>query len=288
MPKRPNAHKLASQALHLSDALDAALQGKYEVGLIEATLGHSAFRIALSRSATRVVSITSAVLRGGKTSSAYAQRGNYLIVQDQEVVGVVNTPKAYKALLKAGRIPKTASEDSSKLDEFFNIDRSADKQEIDIWAKKDEERIAEAAYLESRIRRRRAGAAERISPLIRLDDDSVEDSDPAEDLEASAEAVEVCAEAGAEASEEEPAAEGRRVITSARRLRAIALKEAAEKAALEAEVAAATAATRAAAEAIRARYEAEQEEERRLQALSRPKTKGWEEMSDDEIDIDAI
>jgi hypothetical protein len=278
MPKRPNAHKLASQSIRNSDALEAALEGKYEIGLIEATLGHSAFRIALSRSLTRTVSITSAVLRGGKTSSVYAQRGHYLIVSDAEVIGVVNTSAAYRALRKAGRIPQTASDADSNLDEFFSIDRSGEKEEIDIWAKKDEERIAQAANLERRIRRRRAGVAERAGSEVRIEDDSGDDSDPTDLPEP---AVVVPEEAAAPA-------DGPRQITSARRLRALALKEAAERAAMEAEIAAIQAAARAAEEAVRARYAAEEAEEERLRGLSKPKSKSWEEMSDDEIDIDSI
>lgn len=272
MPKRVNAHRLAAQAVHLSDSFSAALDGKYEIGLIEATLGHSAFRVKLSSSKERIVSITSAVLRGGKNSSAYAQRGNYLIIDDREVVGVVNTRKDFKALNKAGRICKSLLGDNSAsgLEEFFDVEASEEKEEQDIWGKKDEERIAQAAELECRIRRARTGLITKAA-VIKIDDNTADVAEPEE------------------AAIVDEIIDGmdldRSVITSARRLRKMAMQAEAEaKAAAEAEAAIA-AEIKAREDALAAMYQAEQEEELRVAALlNRAAPTSWE----DEIDIDSI
>jgi hypothetical protein len=232
MPKRPNAHRLAAQAVRLSDSLSSALSGKYEVGLLEAALGHSSFRVRLSGSVTRVVSITSAVLRGGKTSPARVERGHYLIVSGSEVVGVVNKKADYKALQKAGRIPDVALDgETGCLDDLFEVDRSA-SEENDIWANKDEERIAEASTLERRIRRRRAGLAVADKSALKIDGEE-DASEPVEEEEAVAAPV-AAAEEPSTPTEELPS--GKRQITSQRRLRAMALAAAAANAPSAAEV----------------------------------------------------
>jgi hypothetical protein len=277
MPKKVNSHRLAAQAIRLSDALSAALQGQYEIGLIEAALGNCSFRVALSSAETRVVSITSKVLKGGRSSAARAERGCFLIVDKQEVVGVVNNSKDLKALTKAGRVPSAllsgADGSSGGLDDFFEVDRSAKSDELDIWAKRDEESVALAAEIEARIRRRRAGVAVRnaVAPLLALDDSTPVEVEVVEEAEVAEPVV------PEEGSAEAPAA-GRGVITSARRLRAMALKAAAEEAAIQAEIAAA----RAELEARLAAARAEEEQLEKLMSHAAPDC--WE----DEIDIDAI
>lgn len=271
MPKKVSVHRLAAQAIRLSDALSQALEGKFEIGLIEAALGHCAFRVLLADKQTRIVSIASRVLRGGRSSASRADRGHYLIVDGKEVVGVVNTAQDFKALKKAGRISKAlleGSDEPTDLDEIFDVDRSSVKEEQDIWGKRDEDRLALAAEIESRIRRRRAGLAAKnaSAPLLALDG---EDAEPEEEED---EPVVVLAEEAAEDQSD------RKVITSARRLRAMALKAAAEEAAVQAEIAKARA-------ELEARWAAEDAaEELAKSAISRPVPTSWE----DELDIDAI
>jgi hypothetical protein len=269
MPKKVSVHRLAAQAIHLSDALSAALEGKYEVGLIEKTLGHCAFRVTLPAGGTRIVSITSRVLRGGRTSAARAEAGHYLIIDNQEVMGVVNTMKDLKALIAAGRV----SDAASGLDEYYEVDRSAEKSgEQDIWGKRDEERLALAAEFEARIRRRRAGLLARnaAAPLLALDADDGDDA-PEEPTEEPAEDAPTAAPAAAAAAD-------RKMITSARRLRKLALAAAAEDAPLMAELAA----RRAALEARWAAEDAAEELAATLEKRAVPQS--WE----DEIDVDAI
>lgn len=278
MPKKVSAHRLAAQAIRLSDALSQALEGKFEIGLIEAALGHCSFRVLLADRQSRVVSITSRVLRGGRTSASRAERGHFLIVDDKEVIGVVNTAQDLKVLKKAGRVPASlldGLDGCSGLDDFFEVDRSSVKEEQDIWGKRDEERLALAAEIESRIRRRRAGLAVKnaLAPLLALDG---EDAEVDSDLDDEPEVV-VPAASDAPASEEE-VTENRKIITSARRLRAMALKAAAEEAAIQAEIAKA----RAELEARWAVEDAEQEQIEKITTRAIPTS--WE----DEIDIDAI
>ena len=278
MPKRPNVHRLASKAIHLADALESALEGKYEIGLIEAPLGFSSFRIALvGGRGTRTVAITSAVLRGGRASAGYAQRGHYLIVDGTEVRGVVNTQRDFKRLIKAGRIPATNTND-----EFFDMEASESDSEVDIWANQKakaaqiaQESQALASELEARIRRRRAGHVlpNASAPVLSADDSSSEEDDEAAEAEV------------AELAELDDATPVRKQITSTRRLRKMALAAAAEEAARNA-VFSAKDAERA---ALAARYAAEEEAERAAEeaalALARRAVPvSWE----DEIDIDSL
>lgn len=267
MPKKVNAHRLASQAIHLSDALSAAAEGKYDIGLIEKALGNCSFRVALcgKSGGTRIVAITSRVLRGGRSSAARAEAGHYLIIDNKEVLGVVNTQKDLKALVKAGRV----SDAASGLDEFFEVDRSAEKSgEQDIWAKRDEERLALADEYAARIRRRRAGLLARntAAPLLSLADDGV---DAPEEAEEPAEEV-------AEGVKPAATAADRKMITSARRLRKLALAAAAEDAPLMAELAARKA-------ALEARWAAEDAAEEKAASME-----NWVAPDSWEVDIDAI
>jgi hypothetical protein len=268
MPKKVNAHRLASQAIHLSDALSAAAEGKYDIGLIEKALGNCSFRVALcgKSGGTRIVAITSRVLRGGRSSAARAEAGHYLIIDNKEVLGVVNTQKDLKALVKAGRV----SDAASGLDEFFEVDRSAEKSgEQDIWAKRDEERLALADEYAARIRRRRAGLLARntAAPLLSLADDGVDAPEEAE--EPAEEVAEQAAPAAAAAAD-------RKMITSARRLRKLELAAAAEDAALMAELAARKA-------ALEARWAAEDAAEEKAASME-----NWVAPDSWEVDIDAI
>jgi hypothetical protein len=264
MPKKVSVHRLASQAIHLSDALSAALEGKFQVAPIEKTLGNCSFRVTLPSGQTHIVAITSKVLRGGRTSAARAEVGHYLIYDKTEVMGVVNTKKDLKALIAAGRV----SEAASGLDEYYEVDRSAEKSgEQDIWGKRDEERLALAAEFEARIRRRRAGLLARnaAAPLLALGDDGEEaepEAEPAEEVAAAAAAP--------------VAAADRKMITSARRLRKLALAAAAEDAALMAELAARKA-------ALEARWAAEDAAEEKAAELD-----NWKAADDWENMIDAI
>lgn len=251
MPKRPNVHRLASKAIHLADALESALEGKYEIGLIEAALGFSSFRVALVGGGTRTVAITSAVLRGGRASAGYAQRGHYLIVDGAEVRGVVNCQRDFKRLIKAGRIPT-----SNTNDEFFDMEASESETEVDIWAnqKAKAAQIAQecqslASELEARIRRRRAG---HLLPNARAPILSAEDTTSSEEDEVETEVEEV------DAVEAVVAGPVRKQITSARRLRKMALAAAAEEAARKAVVSE----KQAERAALAARYAAEEEAER--------------------------
>lgn len=260
---RPNPHKLAAQSIRLSGALDSAIAGKFEIGLIERPLGRSQFLIRLDRSRTRIVSITSSVLRGGRTSQARAEKGHYLIVDGEEVQGVVNTQDQVKQLRKSGRTLPLSEEGYSAgaLGDFFQLE-AAEVEEGDIWGKRDEERIAQAAELELRIRRKRSGAAVAVAEDLlrgRTEEEAALEAEEAEEVEASA------------------AAPKPRQASGPNR---------AERRAAEAAAAAAAAEEAARAEEVAAYYrEAARREQEEEALLNRPVPARWDE---EEIDIDAI
>lgn len=167
MPKKPNPKKLAAAAIRQSDALEAAVAGSYEVGKLTHNLGKSQFTIAFSarKSDTRVVSITSALLRTRCCRVVAGQ--HFLIVDGTEVVGVANTSAAIRALEEAGRLP---SDLPTGLSEFFNMEEPESDQEEDPWAGIGQksrkaagtaESLAQAAQYESAYRQKRKGVLAR-------------------------------------------------------------------------------------------------------------------------------
>lgn len=275
MPKLPNAKKMASRAVRQEAALDSALSGKYEIALVEKSLGRSQFNVLIGKT-PRTVAVTSAVLRCGPNGGSYITAGSYVIVEGTEVLGVVAAnSKGFKALRKAGRIPEERSADP--FDDLFDASEGAKE---DIWARTDaarEERVALADELAARYRRRNAGLASKGKEVV-LDS-------TVEEVEVEAEVEEVPAE---ETEEQKEARESRAAggLNRKERRALAALQEAeaaarAEEAARLAEIA-----------AIYRRAEEEEAAEvvaERLAAARRSwvATKSWEEEAD-EIDIDAI
>jgi hypothetical protein len=160
MPKRPNAKKMASQAWSKVKTLDAAVSsGSYIVGHVKKNLGFCQFLCDIQTSAGKVVEVTALIrgkMKGGKTCPTRVEIGHYLLLEGDtkktmEVVGVVNTRPEFETLKKSGRVSKALLEEDKEDDDLF--DRSEEKAAVeDIWAKRDDERAAEAAtaYFASR------------------------------------------------------------------------------------------------------------------------------------------
>jgi hypothetical protein len=287
MPKRPNAKKMASQAWSKVKTLDAAVcSGSYIIGHVKKNLGFCQFLcdVQTPRKVVEVTALIRGKMKGGKTCPTRVEIGHYLLLEGvlsktMEVVGVVNTRPEFETLKRAGRISDALLEKEHEDDDLF--DRSEEKAATeDIWAKRDEEREAEAAHLVNRYRRAEAGVRYRLSRV------SVDDSAPtapvAEEgfaLWADAE-VEVAAEPAAEVKPEKGSGPAHREITSTRRLAAMAAAEAAERAAEEAEA-------RAAWEAMNAVLAKEEELDAYVAAAKAPRAvpTSWE---DEEVDIDSI
>jgi hypothetical protein len=291
MPKRPNAKKMASQAWSKVKTLDAAVSsGSYIIGHVKKNLGFCQFLCDVQISPGKTSEITALIrgkMKGGKTCPTRVEIGHYLLLEGDpkktmEVVGVVNTRPEFETLKRAGRISDALLEkDAEDDDDLF--DRSEEKAAVeDIWAKRDEEREAEAAHLVNRYRRAEAGVRYRLSRLgAEKETDAVEPvAEEGFALWADAE-PEVVAEP-AEVKPEKGSGPAHREITSKRRLAAMAAEEAAARAAEEAE---ARAFWMEATSALAAVEAAEAAAEEALKALaSRKVADCWE----DEIDIDAI
>ncbi len=291
MPKRPNAKKMASQAWSKVKTLDAAVSsGSYIIGHVKKNLGFCQFLcdVQTPRKVVEVTALIRGKMKGGKTCPTRVEIGHYLLLEGvlsktMEVVGVVNTRPEFEKLKRAGRISDALLEkDEEDDDDLF--DRSEEKAVVeDIWAKRDEEREAEAAHLVNRYRRAEAGVRYRLSRLgAEKETEAVEPvAEEGFALWADAE-VEVAAEPAAEVKPEKGMGPAHREITSKRRLAAMAAAEAEARAAEEAE---ARAFWEAATAALKAKEDAEAAAEADAKALaSRKVADCWE----DEIDIDAI
>ena len=289
MPKRPNAKKLASQAWTKVKTLDAATtEGKYIVARVEKNLGFCQFLCEAQTPSglKKVTALIRGKMKGGRNAPTRVEIGHFLLLdgdmsKTMEVVGVVNRQAELETLKSSGRVSKGLAGLGEDEDDLF--DRSeGDEQEEDIWAKKDEEREAQAAHLLGRYRRAETGVRYREAACVRAAEGAAVDEELPE-----AEAAEVgfalwdAAETD-EVKPEKGSGPARRDITSKRRLAAIA---AAEAAAAAAEVAEA----RAAWEAMSAAYKKAEAEEAAAEAAtayfaSRKIADNWE----DEVDIDAI
>lgn len=289
MPKRPNAKKLASQAWTKMKTLDAATtQGKYIVARVEKNLGFCQFLcdVQTPSGLQKVTALIRGKMKGGRNAPSRVEIGHFLLLdgdmsKTMEVVGVVNRQAELDTLKRSGRVSKGLAGLCDEEDDLF--ERSdAEGQDADIWAKKDDEREAQAAELLGRYRRAEAGARYREATCLRAAEVAEVE---AELPEAEAAEVEFNLWEAAEVEEVKPekgSGPARRQITSKRRLAAIAAAEAAERAAEEAEA-------RAALEAVTALYKQKQEEELAEEAAktyfaSRKVADNWE----DEVDIDAI
>ena len=237
MPKRPNAKKMASQAWSKVKTLDAAVSsGKYTVGHVTKSLGFCQFLcdVQTSKKIIEVTALIRGKMKGGKTCPTRVEIGHYLLLdgdmsKTMEVVGVVNRQSELDTLKGSGRVSKgLAAKKDEDDDDLF--DRSDEKDTVeDIWAKRDEEREAEAAHLLGRYRRAEAGVRYRASRVV-LGDAAVPLEAVADAVaEDDAEIVEVAADADAEGP-----MTSFRPITSKRRLAAMAAKAAAEVSVAEA------------------------------------------------------
>lgn len=270
MPKLPNAKKMASRQIRQETVLDSAIAGKYEIALVEKSLGRSQFRVILPKE-TRTVAVTSAVLRCGPNGGSYITAGSYVIVEAAEVLGVVAAgSKGFKSLKKAGRIPEERSTDP--IDDLIEASEATKE---DIWARTDaarEDRAALAEEYAARYRRRNAGLASKGKDAVL--GSAVEEVVPA-----------VEAEPVEETEEQKEVRESRAAGGLNRKeRRALAVQQEAEAAARAEE--AARLAEIAALYRQQEAEEAAEEAAARAGALWRNRTApaNWE----DEIDIDAI
>lgn len=91
------------------DAVEAAVDGLYDVGRVEKKLGHGTFTVRYGKEASQTcqVSICGKVLRGGKTSDFHADLGDWIVYDGTEVQGIITSrnPDLFKRLKKAGRVP---------------------------------------------------------------------------------------------------------------------------------------------------------------------------------------
>lgn len=283
MPKRPNAKKMASQAWSKVKSLNAAVSsGKYTVGHVTKNLGFCQFLCDVQISAGKTREITALIrgkMKGGKTCPTRVEIGHYLLLdgdmsKTMEVVGVVNRQSELDTLKGSGRVSKALMAKEADDDDLF--DRSEEKDAADdIWAKKDEEREAEAAHLLGRYRRAEAGVRYRLS-RVAVDEGSataevVVDADV--DVDADAPAV------SADASTDGPTT-SYRPITSARRLAALAAKTAAQ-------VSIAEAIEKEELAGIWANMVPDWIEDANVK-ISAPKSRAALTSWEDEIDIDAI
>ncbi len=304
MPKRPNAKKMASQSYSNEKAMEAATkEGKYTVCLVKKSLGNCAFLAEFQVPTGGVREIQVLVrgkFKGGRNSRVYVEPGHYVLAEGPpsakvlEVVGIANRQQALDRLRGAGRVAEAEEED-----DLFDRTGSDGEQEEDIWAKKDEERSAQAAgYVSAYIARREKGIRNRDAAVRESKGAAAAAGGGPDDGEVPAERPdfeeddmeEGAAAAGGSARGEGPSR--RDADPNSRRSRALAARLAAEEAvdgmgmdlysAGAAEPAvdyAALAAAEAAAEAQRLKEEAEDAALRR-----RPVPANWE----DEVDIDAI
>jgi hypothetical protein len=292
MPKRPNAKKMASQAWTKMKTLDDAVSsGSYTVGHVTKSLGFCQFLCNVQTPTGNIVEVTALIrgkMKGGKTCPTRVEIGHYLLLdgdskKTMEVVGVVNRQSELNTLKGSGRVSKALEAVAEDDDDLFDRSEEKDSAE-DIWAKKDEEREAEAENLLGRYRRAEAGVRYRATRLEA--GNAAVPVDTGFDLWADAEAevaVEVAEVPAEEVKTEKGSGPARREVTSKRRLAAIAAAEAAERAAEEAEA-------RASWEAMTLALKKEEELEASAAAAkaalaSRKVPTSWE---DEEVDIDSI
>ena len=256
--KGPNPKKLAAAEIRFSEAVEGARSGAFSVGLIIGCLGNKSFRVRLSASEVRTVSICGKVFQGGEHSASYARRGDWLIVSGKEVQGVLNGHRSseFAELRAAGLVPDVAletpeqqrgaapaGEGDAPEGYTYEDDSGAAQTAAATWtdptqtarSKRDaelmESRLQQARELVARIRARQAGLVARAAARPALgasEDDSGFDLFGAAEAEvpppAEEEETESAAAGGAAVDPlEAHAARKQREITSTRRLRKLGL-----------------------------------------------------------------
>jgi hypothetical protein len=243
--KGANPKKLAAAEIRFSAAFEGARSGALSVGLIIGCLGNKSFRVRLSASEERTVSICGKVFQGGEHSASYARRGDWLIVSGTEVQGVLNGHRSseFAELRAAGLVPDVALEatEAQAAPEGFAYaeEDAAAQAAAATWtdptqtarskrqAAEMESRIQQARELVARIRARQAGlvAASAARPVLGESEDdrgldlfgaAEAEVVPAEDAEVPAAGAPVDPLAAHEARKQ-------REITSVRRLRKLGL-----------------------------------------------------------------
>ena len=235
MPKRPNAKKLASQSWTKIKTLEATVsEGKYLVARIEKALGFCQFQASVetSKGLKTVTVLIRGKFKGGKNCPTRVENGCYVMVdgdlsRTMEVVGVVNRQAELNTLKKSGRMGVFDAADDE--DDIFEHE-VVTGPEGDIWAKKDDDREAEAVNILARYRRAEAGVRYRTSRVV------VESgAAPIEAIsELAGEDDTELVEVAVDAADADAPTTSFRPVTSKRRLAAMAAKAAVEMSAAEA------------------------------------------------------